>query len=97
MSLPGPGNGVADAQSQDGEWVVTMANGLVTKIERLDNETHMRKELSADEYAWMTASYYAMYYMGIRDYAQAVASGNTDLAQAYYQGMIAFLGGMGQT
>ena len=27
--------------------------------------------------------------LGIRDYAEAVASGNTELAQAYYQGMTA--------
>lgn len=91
MSLPVPGNGGAADQSQDEEWVVTLTNGLVSKIERMDNTTHTRKELSADEYAAIEASYYAMYYMGIRDYAQAVALGNTDLAQAYYQGMTAFL------
>lgn len=76
---------------------MTMADGLVTKIERVDKTTQKRTEISADEYAGITASYYAIYYMGIRDYAQAVASGNTDLALAYYQGMIAFLGASGQT
>jgi hypothetical protein len=38
-----------------------------------------------------------MYYTGIRDYAQALALGNTAVAQAYYQSMTEFFGLMGQT
>jgi hypothetical protein len=65
VSFPAaPGNDTA--QSQEEELVLTMTNGLVTKIERLDNITHVRKELSADEYAAIVASYYEMYYSGIR-------------------------------
>jgi hypothetical protein len=96
MSFPAPVNIVAASQSQDEEWVVTLTNGVVRKIERIDNTTHTRTELSADEYVGIGASYYAMYYLGIHDYANAVASGNTDLAQVYYQGMVAFFGAMGQ-
>ena len=96
MSFPVLGDGAA-VQAQVEEWVVTTTNGLVTKIERVDNATRTRKELTADEYAGLAASYYAIYYTGIRDYAQAVASGNRDLAQAYYQGMSDFFGVMGQT
>ena len=94
MSLPVPGTVHAADVSHDEELVVTLTNGLVRKIERIDNTTHTRKELSAEEYAGIEASYYALYYMGIRDYAQAVASGDAELAQAYYQGMTAFFGGM---
>lgn len=97
MSFPAAAPVIDSAQSQKEELVLTMTNGFVTKIERLDKITHMRKELSADEYAGFAASYYAMYYTGIRDYAQALASGNTNVAQAYYQGMTEFFGLMGQT
>lgn len=92
MSFVAPGNGSTADPSQNGELAVTITNGQVGRIERLDNTTHTRTEISADEYAGIAASYYAIYYMGIRDYAQAVASGNTELASAYYQGMVAFLG-----
>jgi hypothetical protein len=97
VSSPAAAIVIDNAQSQKEELVLTMSQGLVTKIERLDKITHTRKELSAEEYAWFTASYYAMYYSGIRDYAQALASGNTNVAQAYYQGMTEFFGLMGET
>ena len=95
---------IDSSHSRDEELVLTTTNGLVTKIERLDQVTHERKELSADEYAEVTSSYYAIYYAtyyaiyyaGMGDYAQAVASGNTDLTQTYYQNMTAFFGLMGQ-
>jgi hypothetical protein len=83
-------------QSQTEEWVVTTTDGLVTKIERIDRWTNVRRELSADEYAGLAATYYAVYYAGIRDYAQAIASGNSEVAQAYYQGMTQYLGALGQ-
>jgi hypothetical protein len=99
MSVPIPSNGSAHSNG-DGEWVVTVTNGLVTRIERVDSATQTRAELSEDQYAWVTASQYslycALYYAGIRDYIQALASGNTEVAQAYYQGMTEFLGPIGQ-
>lgn len=97
MSFVGPGNGSAADKSQDGELALTVTNGEVTKIERLDKTTQTRTEISADEYSGIAAGYYAIYYIGIRDYAQAVASGNTELARAYYQGMTASLRVLGQT
>jgi hypothetical protein len=96
MSSPIPDTRAVTDQSQDEEWTVTLTNGVVSKIERVDQTTHTRKELSAEEYTGVAMSYYAMYYGGIRDYALAVASGNTELAQSYYQGMTAFFEAMGQ-
>jgi hypothetical protein len=63
----------------------------VTRIERVDQTTNTRREISSDEYAAIAASYYTAYYTGIRDYAEAVASGNTAAVQAYYQGMAQYL------
>ncbi|HKB40051.1 MAG TPA: hypothetical protein VKD72_26685 [Gemmataceae bacterium] len=60
--------------------MLTITSGTV---ERIDKASNTRKELSAEEYAAVAASYYATYYMGVRDYAQAVASGNVELVQAY--------------
>jgi hypothetical protein len=90
-----PSNGNSSETSSE-EWVFTLTNGLVTRIERVDATTHARYELSADEYAAIAASYYTAYYAGIRDYAQAIASGNTEIVQAYYQGMAQYLGALGQ-
>ena len=95
MGWPVQGNGNG-TESHAEEWVVTLANGLVTKIERVDQATNARRELSAEEYAGVAASYYTLYYAGIRDYAQAIASGNTAVAQAYYQGMAEYFGALGQ-
>jgi hypothetical protein len=71
----------------------------MTKIERFHAAT-TRQELSPDEYAWVQASHdavsYFYYYAGIRDYANAIASGNLEVAQAYYKGMSDYLGMMGQ-
>ena len=90
---PHDGNGSRPANE---EWVITLTQGVVTRIERVDATTNARRELSADEYAAIVASYYTAYYTGIRDYATAIASGNTDIAQAYYQGMAQYLGALGQ-
>jgi hypothetical protein len=95
MSWPVQGNGNS-TQSHGEEWVFTVTDGLVTRIEHVDRTTNARHELSAEEYAAVAASYYALYYAGIRDYAQAIASGNTDVAQAYYQGMAEYFGALGQ-
>jgi spermidine/putrescine-binding protein len=85
-----------DPNPQQEEGVVTIAsNGLATKIERIDPVTGARTELLAEEYAALTAGYYAAYYAGIRDYAQAVASGNAAAVQVYYEGMTKFLGSIG--
>ena len=89
----GDGNG---SEPSIEEWVFTLTNGLVTRIERVDAKSNVRYELSADEYAALAAGYYTAYYAGIRDYAQAIASGNLDVAQAYYQGMTQYLGAIGQ-
>ena len=98
MSVLVPANG--SNASYDGQWVVTMANGLVSKIERLDAGTDTRQEMSADDYSSFAAGHYAIYcaayYAGVRDYAQAIASGNTELAVAHYQGMNEFFVAIGQ-
>jgi hypothetical protein len=78
------------------EWRLCLTDGVLTRIERVDQFTQARQELSADEYTWFAASYYALYYAGIRDYANAIATGNLDAAQAYYQGMTQYLGALGQ-
>lgn len=96
MSHPAPVYVSADSQSQDEEWVFTVTNGIVRKIERIDNTTQTRTELSADEYEAIGTSYYVLYYLGIHDYVNAIASGNMELAEAYYQGMIAFFGALAQ-
>lgn len=95
MTLYSPTNGNGD-QPQTEEWVFTFSDGQVTRIERVDTTTQMRSELSADEYAALAGGYYTAYYSGIRDYAAAIASGNVDVAQAYYQGMAQYLGALGQ-
>lgn len=95
MTSYGPGNGNG-TQPYNEEWVFTLTNGLVTRIERVDATTQLRYELSADEYAALAGGYYTAYYSGIRDYAAAIASGNADVAQAYYQGMAQYLGALGQ-
>jgi hypothetical protein len=95
MTSFGPTNGNS-GQTQSEEWVFTLTGGLVTRIERVDATTQARYELSADEYAALAGGYYTAYYSGIRDYAAAIASGNVDVAQAYYQGMAQYLGALGQ-
>jgi hypothetical protein len=86
LAAPTAGSGT-DTQPQ--EWVVTMANGVVTRIERIDRVSHRRIELSMEEYTELlaVANPYTAYYAGIRDYAAAIATGNLEMAQAYYQGM----------
>ena len=97
MTSHGPANGNGSgSQTSNEEWVFTLTNGVVTRIERVDVTTNARYELSAEEYSAIAASYYTAYFAGIRDYATAIASGNTDVAQAYYQGMAQYLGALGQ-
>ena len=91
----GNGNGHAAVPHTE-EWRVCLTDGVITRIERVDAFTQARQEMSADEYAWIAASYYALYYTGIRDYANAVATGNFGVAQAYYQDMTQYLGALGQ-
>jgi hypothetical protein len=94
MSAPVPSNG-GGTQTHSEEWVFTLTNGVVTKIERVDATTKARSEISADEYTWVASGYYAAYCAGIRDYTEAMNSGNMDAVQAYYQGMAQYLGGLG--
>ena len=96
MSAPVPSNDASGGRSNTEEWVFTVTNGVVTRIERVNATSGARSELSAEEYAWIASGYYAAYYMGIRDYAHAIASGNGDAATAYYQGMAQYLGALGQ-
>lgn len=83
---------------QEEQWVFTTANGVVTKIERLDTLTSRRTELSAEEYAGLTASYYTAYYgayyAGMWDYASSLASGDREAAQAHYEGMTQYFAAM---
>ncbi len=92
-------NGTA-AQAMDGEWIVTMTNGIMTKIERFDPVTQSRQELSSEEYAWVQTSHDAVSYLcycaGIRDYANALASGNSEATQTYYNGSTEYLRMIGQ-
>jgi hypothetical protein len=97
MSLPAGAPILESTGSPNEELVLTMSNGLITKIERLDKSTALRKELSADEYAAFASTYYAMYYTGMRDYMHALASGNADVTNAYHQGVTEFFGWIGQT
>jgi len=81
---------------QSEETVVTTNNLHITKIEKLDSATRRRTELSREEYAGLVATMGATaYYTGIRDYALAVATGDTNAAQIYYQAMTDYFAGAG--
>jgi hypothetical protein len=78
-------------EKKTSQYVVTVDNqsGLAIKIEKLDEETGQRTELSQDEYAGVLA--YASlaasnYYEGYGHYAPTGAA-----AQAYYQGVADYL------
>ena len=80
------------------EYVVTVDNqtGMPVKIEKLDEDTGKRKELSAEEYA--QAMLYSSlsqtpYYAGVAAAAPPPASASdTDaLVQAYYQGVADYI------
>jgi hypothetical protein len=78
------------------ESVVTTDNLLVTKIEKIDRATRGRTELSREEYAGLIAAMgLTAYYTGIRDYALAVATGDTNAAQTYYTAMTDYFAGIG--
>jgi hypothetical protein len=85
---------------QTEESVVTTNNLLITKIEKIDRATQRRTELSREEYAGLVAAMglaaYA-YYAGIRDYALALAVGDTNSAQTYYKTMTDYFAGIGQS
>jgi hypothetical protein len=78
-------------EKKTSQYVVTVDNqtGLAIKIEKLDEETGERTELSQEEYGGLLA--YASltasnYYGGYDDYAPTSA-----MAQAYYQGVADYL------
>jgi hypothetical protein len=78
------------------EAVVTTSNLLIIKIEKVDSATRRRTELSREEYAGLFAMMgAAAYYAGIRDYALAVATGDTNAAQVHYQAMTDYFAGAG--
>jgi hypothetical protein len=81
---------------QTEEWVYTTNNLLITKIEKVDRATQGRTELSREEYAGLVATMgLAAYHAGIRDYALALAVGDTNAAQTYYQAMTDYFAGIG--
>ena len=83
---------------QTEESVVTTNNLLITKIEKIDRATQGRTELSRKEYAWLVAAMgLAAYYAGIRDYALALAVGDTNSAQTYYKAMTDYFAGIDQS
>jgi hypothetical protein len=88
-----PSNG---GTGQTEESVVTTNNRLITKIEKIDRATQQRTELSRDEYAGLVAVMgLAAYHAGIRDYASALATGDTNAAQMYYKAMTDYFATMG--
>jgi hypothetical protein len=83
---------------QTEESVVTTNNRLITKIEKIDRATQQRTELSREEYAMLVAATgLAAYHAGIRDYVVALAVGDTNAAQTYYQAMTDYFAGMGHS
>jgi hypothetical protein len=79
------------------EWVFTTRGANLVRIERLDKAANRRTEVTAEEYAAYAATYYAVYFAGVRDYAQAQAFSDTAAIQAFHQGVIQYLGAVGQT
>jgi hypothetical protein len=89
------GSGDADQTEQS---VVNTKNQFITKIEKIDRATQRRTELSREEYAGLVAAMgLGAYYAGIRDYAVALVTGDTNTAQTYYKAMTDYFAGMGQS
>jgi hypothetical protein len=86
------------SESSVQEWIVTTTGSLITKVERLDRQSNERRELTREEYAGLVAfaSAYTAYFSGIRDYAMALAAGNTTAAQAYYKSMTDYFNAFSQ-
>src|SRR5262245_48495289 len=73
---------------QTEESVITTNDLLIIKIEKIDRATQGRTELSREEYAGLVSAMgLAAYYAGIRDYALAIAVGDTNAAQTDYKAM----------
>jgi hypothetical protein len=85
------------AQTEEEESVVTTSGGLITKIQKIDRATQQRTELSREEYAGLVvATALTAYHTGVRDYAAALATGDTNAAQTYYQAMTDYFAGIGR-
>jgi len=83
--------------AQTEESVVTTSGGLITKIQKIDRATQQRTELSREEYAGLVAATALIaYHTGVRDYAAALAVGDTNAAQTYYQAMTDYFAGIGR-
>jgi hypothetical protein len=81
---------------QTEEAVITTNNALVTKVEIVDRTTQQRTELSREEYAALVAATgLAAYHAGIRDYAMALAVGDTNAAQTYFKAMTDYFAAVG--
>ena len=79
---------------QTEESVVTTSGGFITKVQKIDRATQQRTELSREEYAGLVAATaLAAYHAGIRDYAAALAVGDTNAAWTYYQAMTDYFAG----
>ena len=82
---------------QTEESVVTTSSRLITKIQKIDRATQQRTELSREEYAGLVmATALTAYHTGVRDYALALAVGDTNAAQTYYQAMTDYFAGIGR-
>src|SRR5262249_60161069 len=76
------------------ESVVTTSDGLITRVQKIDKATQQRTELSREEYAGLVATTaLTAYHAGIRDYAAALAVGDTNTAWTYYQAMTDYFAG----
>lgn len=78
------------------QYVVTVDNetGVASKIEKLDEATGDRQELTRDEYmqvAMYASPLSAPLFTGLSGSAPASAAENESLVQAYYRGVAAYL------
>jgi len=88
------GVSVSNDAGQTEESVVTTSGGLIIRVQKIDRATQQRTELSREEYAGLVAATaLTAYHTGIRDYAAALAVGDTNAAQAYYQAMTDYFAG----
>lgn len=85
------------------QYVVTVDNqtGLTTRIEKLDETTGARKELSREEYlqvlSYASGTSAAPLYGGFSDLVPASSPETDYLTQAYYKGVAAFLNALTST
>jgi len=83
-------------QKKTSQYVVTIDNqsGLPVKIEKLDEETGARKELSENEYGQAFSSYSGLspsLYGSLGSYVPASPAEAETMVQAYYQGVADYI------